>query len=228
MIASPPIRVLLCDDHHIVREGLKRLFETVDDMVVAGEASSGEQALELIETCRPDVVLMDVRLPGISGVAATATIRTGHPEIRVLALSTFLDDELIFGALRAGASGYLVKDVEPDYLFSAIRLAANDEAVLSGDAASRLILRVLEKDEPRPAAPDSLIARLTPQERVVLDFLAKGLSNADIAETLVISAKTVKTHLSNIFQKLGVHNRTQAVSVYLRTQPPAAGPPEPS
>ncbi|MBE0609367.1 MAG: response regulator transcription factor [Dehalococcoidia bacterium] len=214
-MADSTIRVLLCDDHRIVREGLKRLIETVDDIVIVGEASSGEQALELINACCPDVVLMDVRLPGMSGTAATSTIRSDHPHVHVLALSTFLDDELIFGALRAGASGYLVKDVEPEYLFNAIRLAANNDAVLSGNAASRLITRVLEDggsagDE---AAP---LSRLTPQERVIVDCLAQGLSNADIAETLVISPKTVKTHLGNIFHKLGVHNRTQAVSMYLR------------
>ncbi len=216
------IRVLLCDDHRIVREGLKRLIETVDDITVVGEAASGEQAIEAIESCHPDVVLMDVRLPGISGSVATSSIRNAHPDVRVLALSTFLDDELIFGALRAGASGYLVKDVEPEYLFNAIRLAAHNESVLSGDAASRLIMRVLEDGE--AAAPDSSpIARLTPQERVILGCLARGLSNADIGAELVISAKTVKTHLGNIFQKLGVHNRTQAVSVYLRHTSSPAG-----
>ena len=220
-MADSTIRVLLCDDHRIVREGLKRLIEPVDDIVVVGEASSGEQALDLINACCPDVVLMDVRLPGMSGTAATSTIRSGHPHVHVLALSTFLDDELIFGALRAGASGYLVKDVEPEYLFNAIRLAANNDAVLSGNAASRLITRVLEDGGPAgdEASP---LSRLTPQERVIVDCLAQGLSNADIAETLVISPKTVKTHLGNIFHKLGVHNRTQAVSVYLR-RPPGAG-----
>jgi NarL family two-component system response regulator LiaR len=222
-MADSTIRVLLCDDHRIVREGLKRLIETVDDIVIVGEASSGEQALELINTCCPDVVLMDVRLPGMSGTAATSAIRTDHPHVHVLALSTFLDDELIFGALRAGASGYLVKDVEPEYLFNAIRLATNNDAVLSGNAASRLITRVLEDGGPAgdEAAP---LSRLTPQERVIVDCLAQGLSNADIAESLVISPKTVKTHLGNIFHKLGVHNRTQAVSMYLR-RPSASNPP---
>ncbi len=211
-----PIRVLLCDDHHIVREGLKRLLETVDDIVVAGEAASGEQAIDLLGACEPDVVLMDIRLPGMSGVAATAAIRGAHPDVSVLALSTFLDDDLIFGALRAGASGYLVKDVEPEHLFNAVRLAARHEPVLSGDAASRLINRVLNKEETFPLGEGPSMTRLTRQERIILDFLARGLSNAEIADMLVISSKTVKTHLGNIFHKLDVRNRTQAVSVYLR------------
>ena len=221
-MAETTIRVLLCDDHRIVREGLKRLIETVDDIVVVGEAASGEEALDLVKACCPDVVLMDVRLPGMSGTAATLSIRSSHPDVHVLALSTFLDDELIFGALRAGVSGYLVKDVEPEYLFNAIKLAANNDAVLSGNAASRLITRVLE--DGGAASEETLaLSRLTPQERVIVDCLAQGLSNADIAKALVISPKTVKTHLGNIFHKLGVRNRTQAVSVYLRRPSDASG-----
>ncbi len=212
-MAETVIRVLLCDDHRIVREGLKRLFETVSDITVVGEAGSGEEAIEAVAACHPDVVLMDVRLPGISGTVATSAIRNGHPSVRVLALSTFLDDKLIFGALRAGASGYLVKDVEPEHLFNAIRMATHNEPTLSGDAASRLISRVLDDHSAIESSP---VARLSRQERVIVDCLARGLSNADIAAELVISAKTVKTHLGNVFQKLGVHNRTQAVSVYLR------------
>lgn len=130
---------LICDDHMIVREGLKRLLETVDDLEVVGEAASGEEVLAHFEQANPDVVLMDVRLPGMSGVETTAALRGRFPTARVLALSTFLDDELIFGALRAGACGYLEKDVHPEDLFAAIRGAARDEAVISGEAASRII-----------------------------------------------------------------------------------------
>lgn len=208
-----PVRVFICDDHLIVREGLKRLLETVDDLQVVGEAASGEDVLALFEQTHPDVVLMDVRLPGLSGVEATAALRVRFPTARVLALSTFVDDDLIFGALRAGACGYLVKDVHPDELFAAIRGAARDEAVMSGEAASRIINRALRATS---TVDDRHVSRLTPQERVILDLVARGLSNADIAEALTVSSKTVKSHLGNIFSKLDVHNRTQAVSLYLR------------
>ena len=213
---APRIRVLLCDDHVIVREGLKRLIETAGDIVVAGEAGSGEEAIETVDTVHPDVVLMDIRLPGMDGVAATAAIRDRYPATRILALSTFVDDDLIFGALRAGAHGYLAKDVEPERLFDAIRAVAASKSIMSDEVVNRLVHRIVT-GHPLDARSGSALERLTAQERVVLRLVAEGLTNQEIADSLCLSVKTVKSHLSNIFAKLDVHNRAQAVAAYLRT-----------
>lgn len=215
--AAPPIRVLLCDDHVIVREGLKRLLETAAGIVVAGEAGSGEEAIDAVGRLQPDVVLMDVRLPGMDGVQATAAIRERFPNTRVLALSTFVDDDLIFGALRAGAHGYLAKDVEPDRLFDAIRSVADSKSIMSDEVVHRLVHRIVT-GHPLDARPATAMERLTAQERVVLRLVTDGLTNQDIADTLCLSVKTVKSHLSNIFAKLDVHNRAQAVAAYLRSR----------
>ncbi len=218
----PRIRVFLCDDHVIVREGLKRLLETAFDMEVAGEGGNAEEALTGIAGTRPDVVLMDIRLPDLDGVAATAAIRERFPDVRVLALSTFIDDDLIFGAIRAGASGYLVKDVEPERLFEAIRSVAADQSTMSGEVVASVVRRILSGSR----ADGSLGAgmeRLTAQERVVLSLVAEGLTNQGIASSLCLSVKTVKSHLSNIFGKLDVHNRAQAVAVYLRARNAGSG-----
>jgi DNA-binding NarL/FixJ family response regulator len=226
MAASPtdargaePIRVLLCDDHMIVREGLKRLIETTEDIVVAGESATGEQAIEAVATTHPHVVLMDIRLPGIDGVSATATIRERYPSTRILALSTFVDDELIFGALRAGAHGYLAKDVEPERLFDAIRSVAASKSIISDEVVNRLVHRIVT-GQPLDARAGSSLERLTAQERVVLRLVAEGLTNQEIADSLCLSVKTVKSHLSNMFAKLDVHNRAQAVAAYLRSRGP--------
>jgi DNA-binding NarL/FixJ family response regulator len=227
MAASPtdargddPIRVVLCDDHMIVREGLKRLIETTEDIVVAGEVASGEEAIEAVGTIHPNVVLMDIRLPGIDGVSATAAIRERYPTTRILALSTFVDDDLIFGALRAGAHGYLAKDVEPERLFDAIRSVAAGKSIISDEVVNRLVHRIVT-GQPLDARPaGSSLERLTAQERVVLRLVAEGLTNQEIADSLCLSVKTVKSHLSNMFAKLDVHNRAQAVAAYLRWRDP--------
>ena len=213
---APRIRVLVCDDHVIVREGLKRLIETAGDIVVAGEAGSGEEAVETVSRVHPDVVLMDIRLPGMDGVATTAVIREKFPSTRILALSTFVDDDLIFGALRAGAHGYLAKDVEPERLFDAIRSVAASKSIMSDEVVNRLVHRIVT-GHPLDPRPGSALERLTAQERVVLRLVAEGLTNQDIADSLCLSIKTVKSHLSNIFAKLDVHNRAQAVAAYLRS-----------
>jgi DNA-binding NarL/FixJ family response regulator len=213
---NPRLRVFICDDHPIVREGLKRLIETAGDMEVAGEASDAEEALARIGITNPRVVLMDIRLPTLDGVAATAAIRQHFPDVRVIALSTFVDDSLIFGAIRAGASGYLAKDVEPERLFEAIRAVAADKSTMSEEVVARVVRRILSDGTPDRAT--SGVDRLTAQERVILRLVAEGLTNQDIANTLCLSVKTVKSHLSNVFSKLDVHNRSQAVAAYLRTQ----------
>ncbi len=213
----PRIRVLLCDDHLIVREGLKRLIETAGDIEVSGEAGSGEEAIASVGELHPDVVLMDIRLPGMDGVAATAAIREKYPSTRILALSTFVDDDLIFGALRAGAHGYLAKDVEPDRLFDAIRSVAANRSIMSDEVVSRLVHRIVA-GHPLDSRSGSPLERLTSQERVVLRLVAEGLTNQEIANSLCLSVKTVKSHLSNIFAKLDVHNRAQAVAAYLRSR----------
>ncbi|HKS91548.1 MAG TPA: response regulator transcription factor [Tepidiformaceae bacterium] len=212
------IRVFICDDHVIVREGLKRLIETADDMEVAGEAAGAAETLARLGESRAQVVLMDIRLPDTDGVQATAAIRAAFPDVRVLALSTFMDDDLIFGAIHAGASGYLAKDVEPERLFDALRAVAGDRPIMSGEVVNRVIQRILSSDAPGAASPNA-IDQLTAQERVILGLLAEGMSNQAIADSLVLSIKTVKSHLSNIFGKLGVHTRSQAVVVYMRSQP---------
>jgi DNA-binding NarL/FixJ family response regulator len=215
------IRVFICDDHVIVREGLKRLIETAGDMEVAGEAAGATETLERLGPSGAQVVLMDIRLPDIDGVQATAAIREAFPDVRVLALSTFMDDDLIFGAIHAGASGYLAKDVEPERLFDALRAVASNKPIMSGEVVNRVIQRILSSEAPAAATP-SAIDQLTPQERIILGLLAEGMSNQAMADHLVVSVKTVKSHLSNIFGKLGVHTRSQAVVRYMRAQQEAA------
>lgn len=216
-ITPKRIRVFICDDHVIVREGLKRLIETAGDMEVAGEAGDAAEALARIGDSRAQVVLMDIRLPEVDGVQATAAIRKAYPSVRVLALSTFMDDDLIFGAIHAGASGYLAKDVEPERLFDALRAVASNKPIMSGEVVNRVIQRILSSDAPA-TAPANILGQLTPQEQVILGLLAEGLSNQAIADQLVVSVKTVKSHLSNIFGKLGVHTRSQAVVRYIKAQ----------
>lgn len=211
------IRVFICDDHVIVREGLKRLIETAGDMEVAGEAGDAAETLARLPESGAQVVLMDIRLPDSDGVQATAAIRQAYPHIRVLALSTFMDDDLIFGAIHAGASGYLAKDVEPERLFDALRAVASNKPIMSGEVVNRVIQRILSSDAPS-ASSTNVIDQLTPQERVILGLLAEGLSNQAMADRLVVSVKTVKSHLSNIFGKLGVHTRSQAVVRYMKAQ----------
>lgn len=212
--STKSIRVALCDDHVIVREGLKRLIETVPDLLVTGEAGTADEALEMVAQGQPDVLLMDIRLPGKDGVAAIAEIHASFPDVKILALSTFVDDDLIFGAIRAGASGYLAKDVEPGRLFDAIRAVVLDQPIMSEQVVARMVQRIASSGALQPTMGG--IERLTPQERVVLRLVAEGLTNQEIANNLCLSIKTVKSHLSNIFGKLDVHNRAQAVAAYLR------------
>ncbi len=199
------IRLLIADDHPVVRDGLRGMLAAEPDFEVVGEAASGAEAVRLVERERPDVVLMDLRMPGVDGVAATTEILARFPGIRVLVLTTYDTDADILRAVEAGATGYLLKDTPRERLFPAIRSAARGETVLAPTVATRLVGRM------RLPAGEALTAR----EVEVLGQVAKGASNADIAASLFISEATVKTHLLHIFAKLGVDDRTAAVMAAL-------------
>ena len=199
------IRVLIADDHAVVRQGLRTFLELQDDIEVVADVADGEAALLAAQEHEPDVVLMDLVMPGIGGVEAIRGLREARPEARVLVLTSFLDDEKLFPAVRAGAAGYLLKDVEPAELVRAIRAAGEGEALLHPAVAARLMEEFSEAE--RPAAEEALTAR----EIEVLALVSKGASNAAIASELFISEATVKTHLIHIFGKLAVDDRTAAV-----------------
>jgi NarL family two-component system response regulator LiaR len=202
-----PIKVLLVDDHKIVRQGVRAYLHTLADIQVVAEADSGESAVKAVEELSPDVVLMDLEMPGdLDGIAATRQVRKLRPETQVIVVTSHHQDEYIFPAVRAGAISYLLKDVEPDELASAIRKAAQGEAVLDSRVASRIVqeLQGLRKDEVNP------FTELSEREFEVLRLIAGGKSNAEIAETLVIGESTVKTHIGNILRKLHLDDRTQA------------------
>jgi NarL family two-component system response regulator LiaR len=204
------IRVLIADDHAVVRQGLRTFLELQEDIEVVGDAADGEAALAGVERFEPDVVLMDLVMPGVGGVEAIRRLRTLRPETRVLVLTSFLDDEKLFPAVRAGAAGYLLKDVEPLELVRAIRTVADGEALLHPAVAARLMEEF--SDTERPVAEEALTAR----EREVLLLIAGGLPNKQIALELGIAEKTVKTHVSSILSKLGLTDRTQAALYAVR------------
>jgi DNA-binding NarL/FixJ family response regulator len=209
-----PVRVFVVDDHAVVRRGLRGYLEMVDDMEVVGEAAEGQDALEgigaLVAAGRPpDVVLMDLLMPGMDGVAATAAITQRHPEMQVVAMTSFTQTDLVQGALQAGAAGYLLKDAEADEVAAAIRTARRGEVHLDAAIAKQLTRSLVT---PEPRTVDSL----TDREREVLVMVAQGLSNQQIADSLVISERTARTHVSNILGKLGVASRTQAALLAIR------------
>lgn len=206
------IRVLLADDQTLIRAGFAALVRSAADMEVVGEAADGEQALTLARDARPDVVLMDVRMPGTDGISATSLI-TGDPDlvdVRVLVLTTFEDDDLVLAALRAGASGFLGKGVEPDELLDAIRVVAGGEALLSPKATKGLIGRLLAQPTDGDAYGDRLDG-LTDREREVVALVARGLTNDEIAERLFVSPLTAKTHVNRAMAKVGARDRAQLV-----------------
>ncbi|HMK08870.1 MAG TPA: response regulator transcription factor [Anaerolineales bacterium] len=200
---SNPIRVMVVDDHAMVRSGLRLFLEGYDDLEFAGEAENGEQAAAIAAACRPDVILMDMVLPGIDGAEATRRVLQTRPEARVLALTSFHEKDLVEGAFRAGATGYLLKNVSADELAQAIREAHRGKPTLAAEAASALIEST--RNEP------GLGADLTERERETLGLMVEGLSNGQIARRLSISESTVKFHVSSVLGKLGVDNRVQAV-----------------
>ncbi len=205
---SDPIRVLVVDDHEMVRRGLAVFLDAFDDMVLVGEASSGEEAVRLCETLKPDVVLMDLLLPGTDGVAATRMIRQLSPDIQVLALTSYKEEELVQAALQAGAIGYMLKNASIDELAQAIRAARAGRSTLAPEATQALVGAAR-----RPAAQTY---KLSEREREVLSLMIKGMTNRQIARQLSLSNSTVKFHVSSILAKLGVASRTEAVSLALR------------
>jgi DNA-binding NarL/FixJ family response regulator len=224
------IRVLLCDDHPLVRAGFAMLLQAETDIDVVGEAGDGTAALELVERERPDVVVMDVRMPGMDGVQATARIVAGNPErpgpVKVLILTTYHVSDAVYAALRAGAAGFLLKDAAPEELASAIRALARGDAWLAPAVAQRLLADFAARPEPTLVAPQEL-HRLTAREREVLILLAQGLSNPEIADRLVVGESTVKTHVSRIIVKLGLRDRVQAAVVAYQSGLVAPGSPFP-
>jgi DNA-binding NarL/FixJ family response regulator len=204
------VRVVLVDDQTLVRTGFRMVLDETGDIEVVGEAADGSQALDVVARTRPDVVLMDVRMPGLDGIEATRRIRIGPHPAKVLILTTFDLDEYVLAGLRAGASGFLLKDALAADLISAVRVVASGEAVAAPSVTRRLIAHYLGSTPARQGTDGRLVA-LTGREREVLTLVARGLSNAEIAASLFVSESTVKTHLGRILAKLGLRDRVQAV-----------------
>jgi len=207
------IRALLVDDQALFREGLRTLLDLQVDIEVVGEAKDGREAIELVARTAPDVVLMDMQMPVLDGVAATRDIRAKHPNTQVIVLTTFDDDEYVFEGLRAGAVGYLLKDVTSDRLAEAIRSAARGESFLEPSVAAKVVAeftRLADAPLLRERANHTLVEPLSNREFEILHLVATGASNKEIAATLVITEGTVKNHVTNILGKLGVRDRTQA------------------
>ena len=198
-------RVFLLDDHEIVRRGLRELIEGETDLEVAGEAGTATDALARIPATRPDVAVLDVRLPDGDGVSVCRDIRSAHPEVRCLMLTSYADDEALFSAIMAGASGYVLKQVRGDDLLDGIRRVARGESLLDPSVTTRVLERLRNGPE-----EDDLVAQLTPQERKLLDLLAEGLTNRQIADRMYLAEKTVKNYVSNLLAKLGMGRRTEA------------------
>jgi DNA-binding NarL/FixJ family response regulator len=213
------IRIVLADDQALIRAGFRVLIDSADDLTVVGEASTGREVVDLVRDSAPDVVLMDIRMPDMDGLAATREI-TADPAmsaVRVLILTTFEIDEYVFQALRAGASGFISKGVEPGDLLDAIRVVARGEALLSPRATKGLIARFLAQPEYGPQASPEKLQVLTDREREVVALVAAGLSNDDIAERLYVSPLTAKTHVNRAMLKLGVRDRAQLVVIAYQT-----------
>jgi len=209
------IKVMLVEDHVLVREGTRELLDREEDLQIVAEAGDGEEAVRLAAECSPDVVIMDIALPGINGIEATKQIKAAHPEIAVLVLTAFDDDQYIFALLEIGAAGYLLKDVCAEDLIKAVRAVRAGESVLYPSVARKVIGYFSQRADKRP--PDEIAPdHLTGREIEVLNLAAKGMTNREIAGALTISARTVQVHLSNVFSKLEVGSRTEAVLYALR------------
>jgi DNA-binding NarL/FixJ family response regulator len=199
------IRVFLLDDHEVVRRGLRELLEAEEDMEVTGEAGTVEEAMRRVPSARPDVAILDVRLPDGNGVEACRDIRSQHPDINCLMLTSFSDDEALFDSIMAGAAGYLLKQVRGADLVDSVRRVAAGQSLLDPIITAKVLDRLR-----RPPEEDEHLARLTDQERKILDLLAQGLTNRLIGERLFLAEKTVKNYVSNLLMKLGMHRRTEA------------------
>jgi DNA-binding NarL/FixJ family response regulator len=207
MTTAGPITILIVDDHPVVRDGLTAILGTQPDFVIAGEAASGQEALEQFERLRPDVVLLDLEMPVMDGVAVIRRLREAHPSVKVVVFTAFDTDERILGALQAGAKGYLLKGAPRTELFNAVRVVHGGGSLLQPVVASRLLEQLSGPERP---------AELTPRERAVLALLARGKQNKEIAHELEITERTVKFHLSAIYGKLDAGNRTEAVRIALQ------------
>ena len=225
-----PLRVLIVDDDDLMRAGLRAVLSTDETVDVVAEAANGCEAIELAGRIRPDVVLMDVRMPDLDGIAATHEISVAAPDTKVLILTTFEDDDYVFGALTAGASGFLLKRTQPEQLIAAIHTIAAGESLLSPSVTRTVIDRMARHPRPDPSA-DRRVRQLTPREREVLELVARGLSNSEIAVILLVEESTIKTHMKRILAKLDLRDRVQAVVLAYETglvhpggQPPTGGP----
>jgi len=215
-----PVRVFLLDDHEIVRAGLTRLFERAGDIEIVGEAGTAAAGLSRIPPTRPDVALLDVRLPDGDGVEVCREIRSRHPEIRCLMLTSFADDEALFDAIMAGASGYILKQIKSDDIVEAVRLVAKGQSLLDPSVTATVLERLRKGPE-----EDERLARLTTQERNILELIAEGLTNRQIAEHVHLAEKTVKNYVSNLLSKLGMERRTQAAVYAARLAEQRGAPP---
>ena len=205
------IRIAVVDDQALVRAGFRMICEAEDDFTVVGEAGDGLEGVVLVERSQPDVVLMDIRMPTMDGVEACAQVTRRHPDARVLMLTTFDLDDYVFAALRAGASGFLLKDTPPEVLVDAIRIVASGESLLAPSVTRRLIERFVEQDRPAPSTAARGLDMLTDRELEVLRLVARGLANAEIATSPYLGEATVKTHVGRVLSKLGLRDRVQAV-----------------
>jgi DNA-binding NarL/FixJ family response regulator len=209
-MSTPRVRVLIADDDDLMRAGLKAVLSSDETIEVVGEAADGRAAVERVGALRPDVVLMDVRMPDLDGIAATRELLARSPEMRIVILTTFEQDDYIFGALSAGASGFLLKRTSPEELIAAIHTIAAGNSLLSPSVTRTVIERMARQPAPEPRSGERL-GELTPREREVLALIARGLSNGEIAAALVIEESTVKTHVKRILMKLRLRDRVQAV-----------------
>jgi DNA-binding NarL/FixJ family response regulator len=206
------IRVLIADDQRVVREGLSMVLALMKGVEVVGAAADGAEAVALVQSVRPDVVLMDLRMPRCDGVEATRRLRAEAPEVKVVVLTTYSDDRSVLDALRAGARGYLTKDASGDQIHEALRQVLDDHAVIDPAVQRHLVDAIAGEPGPPPELPDGL----TPREAEVLSLMAGGLSNAEIAASLTVSEATVKSHVNHLFAKIGARDRAQAVAYAFR------------
>jgi DNA-binding NarL/FixJ family response regulator len=222
-VSAPPVRILLVDDDDLMRAGLKAVISSDPSIDVVGEAANGRVAVQRVRALRPDLVLMDVRMPELDGIAATREVLTATPEVKVVILTTFEQDDYIFGALSAGASGFLLKRTRPEELLAALHTVAAGDSLLSPSVTRTVIERMARQPTPNVDSAARL-AELTPREHEVLELVARGLSNTEIAATLVIEESTVKTHIKRVLMKLNLRDRIHAVILAYETGLTQPGP----